>query len=296
MADKQKILDSLFTGREDLPSLPTIFGQFNVMINSPSVSPRKVAALIKQDQSMVAKVIKLCNAALHGKRENISDISNAVAYLGLAKMKRMILQISLSRMFTFGPSQIPDFEPITFWEHSLGTAYFAEMLSKSLKLPPSEDFYLAGLMHDLGKKMLYRVYPDSFEEVVFDQINDLITDIEAEQEVLGVDHTDIGAFFAEKWKFSQPIIHAVKHHHSIEETEARGNEVTLVVHLANLFAKTADLCFPWEDRSINITTSPAWEKILSVSGAQVDPDKLTLQLFDATPEIRMTVTSLLSDK
>lgn len=295
MADKDEVLSKLFTGREDLPSLPSIFGEFNVMIGSSAVSPRKVAMLIKKDQGMVAKVIKLCNVALHGKRENITDIGNAVAYLGLAKMKRMMLQISLSRMFTFGPSQIPDFEPIVFWEHSLGTAYFAELLGKSLKLPPNEDFYLAGLMHDVGKMMLYRVYPDTFEEVVFNQINDGISDLEAEKEVLeGIDHTDIGSFFAKQWKFSESIIDAVKNHHSLDEEEP--GEVTLVVHLANLFAKTADLCFPWEDRAINIAKSGVWEKILAVSNAEVDVDKLTLQLFDATPEIKMTVKTLLSTK
>ena len=69
-----------------------------------------------------------------------------------------------------------------------------------------------------------------------------------------------------------------------------------MIHLANLFAKTADLCFPWEDRAINITKSGVWEKVLAVSNAEVDVDKLTLQLFDATPEIKMTVKTLLSTK
>ena len=295
MADKDEILNNLFTGREDLPSLPSIFGEFNVLIGSPSVSPRKVAALIKKDQGMVVKVINLCNVALHGKRENITDISNAVAYLGLAKMKRMVLQISLSRMFTFGPSQIPDFEPIVFWEHSLGTAYFSELLAKSLGLPPNEDFYLGGLMHDIGKKMLYRVYPDKFEEIVFNQINEGIPDLEAEREVLdGVDHTDIGAFFAQKWRFGKTIVDAIKNHHSLPSEET--SDITLIVHLANLFAKTAELCFPWEDRAINIAKSGVWEKILAISKTDVDPDKLTLQLFDATPEIKMTVKTLLTSK
>jgi putative nucleotidyltransferase with HDIG domain len=294
MDDKEKILNELFSGGENLPSLPTIFGEFNVLINSPAVSPRKVAALIKKDQGMVAKVIKLANIAFHGKREDITDISNAVAYLGLDKLKRMMLQISLSRLFTFGPSEIPDFNPVTFWEHSLGTAYFAELLSHSLKFPPSEDFYLGGLMHDVGKKMLYRCYPEDFEEIAFNQINDGITGLEAEVEVLGVDHTDIGAFFAQKWKFSKTTTDAIRNHHSLEKSES--DEVTLVVHLANMFAKTAELCFPWEDRSIDIANSPAWEKVMTLSKAEVDVDKLTLQLFDATPEIRMTVTSLLSEK
>lgn len=294
MEDKTKILNELFSGGENLPSLPTIFGEFNVLINSPAVSPRKVATLIKKDIGMVSKVVKLSNIALHGKREDINDITNAVTYLGLDKLKRLMLQISLSRLFTFGKSEIPDFNPITFWEHSLGTAYFAEMLAASLKFPADENFYLGGLMHDVGKKMLYRCYPEEFEEIVFNEINDGITDLESEVDVLGIDHTDIGAFFADKWRFNKILVDAVKNHHSLEPSE--DDSVTLVVHLANLFAKTAELCFPWEDRSYNIADSPAWEKVLALSKTDVDVDKLTLQLFDATPDIKMTVASLLSEK
>lgn len=289
---KREAIDKLFSGTEKLPTLPTIFGEFNAMMQSPSVSPRKMAALIKKDQGMVVKIIKMCNVALHGKREAINDITSAVAYLGLDKLKRVVLEISLTRMFSFGPSHIPDFEPIVFWEHSLGTAFFADMLAQSLKFPENENFYLAGLMHDVGKKMLYNCHPEPFEDIVFNQINDGIKDYEAEQEYLGgIDHSDIGAFFAEKWNFDNSIISAITLHHRIEEEEA--DEVALVVYLANLFAKTADLCFPWEDRSINIATSEAWDKVLAKSRAEVDVDKLTLTLVDSTPQIRATVNSLL---
>ncbi|MCP5048686.1 MAG: HDOD domain-containing protein [bacterium] len=293
-AEKEKILNNLFSGDENLPTLPTIFNEFNALMKSDFVSPRKLAMLIKQDQSMVIKVISLCNVALHGKREDITDITNAVAYLGLNKLKRIILQICLSRMFTFGNIDIPDFNPIVFWEHSLGTAYFAEILAKSLNFPPNENFYLGGLMHDVGKNMLYTCHPEDFEECVFNQTNEGIPNYEAEKEVLGVDHTDIGAFFTKKWRLNQTIINAVQNHHTLVESDHY--EVTLVVHLANLFAKTAELCFPWEDRSIDISKSPAWEKVQAMSKTSIDPDKLTLMLFDATPEIRATVQSLLSKK
>lgn len=289
---KQEIVEKLFSGKENLPTLPTIFGEFNVLINSPSVSPRKLAALVKKDQSMVTKIIKLSNIALHGTREEITDITNAIAFLGLNKMKRVILEISLTRMFTFGPSHIPDFQPIVFWEHSLGTAFFSELLARSLDYPQNDNYYLAGLMHDVGKKMLYNCHPDIFEEVVFNQINEGLSDYEAEREYLGgIDHTDIGAFFAEKWRFNDAIIDAISNHHNVSPSTE--NNVTLVVYLANLFAKTADLCFPWEERSIDIAKLNIWSKILSTTKSEVDADKLTLMLVDSTPQIKLTVASLL---
>ncbi len=290
--DKQEVLEELFTGNEEVPTLPAIFGEFNAMMNSGFVSPRKLAALIKRDQGMVVKIIRLCNIAFHGTREEIRDITTAVNYLGQNKLKRVVLKVALSRMFTFGPSEIPDFNPIAMWEHSLGTAYFAEILAKNLGFPPHEDFYLAGLMHDVGKKMIYHCYPMEFEEIVFNQINDGLGDLVSENDVLGVDHTDIGAFFAKQWKFNQRIIDCIQDHHTIRDDEE--NEVTLVVYLANLFAKTAELCFPWDDRSMDIAKSKAWEKVIKLTEADTDPDKLTLMLFDATSEIKAMVKSLLS--
>ncbi len=294
--DERKIgiLNKLFSGREDLPALPSIFGEFMAIMNSPSVSPRKVAMLIKKDQAMVAKVIKRTNVAFHGKSEEITDITGAATYLGLNQLKRIVLEISLTRMFTFGPSHIPDFNPIAFWEHSLGTAFFAEMLAKSLDFPQNENFYLAGLMHDVGKKMLYHCYPDTFEEVVFNQINEGIPDYQAENETLGVDHTDIGVFFATRWRFNPVIIDAIGNHHTLKGSPS--DRVTLVVSLANLFAKTADLCFPWDDRSIDIVKLPVWDLVQKSSRADIDPDNLTLQLVDAAPQIKLTVNSLLGQK
>ncbi|MGE5343800.1 MAG: HDOD domain-containing protein [Candidatus Omnitrophota bacterium] len=292
---KQELVDKLFSGKENLPVLPTIFGEFNTLINSPSVSPKKLALLIKKDQAMVTKIIKLCNVAYHATREEINDITSAVAYLGTNKLKRVILEISLTRMFTFGPSTIPDFHPIVFWEHSLGTAFFAELLARSLDFPPNDNYYLAGLMHDVGKKMMYNFHPDIFEEVVFNQINDGIKDYQAEQEYLGgIDHADIGAFFAEKWKFPEVIIDAIANHHNVNQST--DNPVTLIIYLANLFAKTADLCFPWDERAMNIPKLSVWDTILHTVKTEVDADKLTLMLMDATPQIKLTVSSLLGEK
>lgn len=293
--EKEKRLDELFTGKEEVPTLPSIFNEFNALMSSGFVSPRKLATLIKKDQGMVVKIIRLCNVATHGKREEITDITSAVNYLGQNQLKRVVLKIALSRMFTFGPSEIPDFDPVSLWEHALGTAYFSEILGKNLGFPPNEDFYMAGLMHDVGKKMIYHCYPMEFEEIVFNQINDGISDRESEMDVLGgVDHTDIGAFFAKKWKFSADVVDAIQNHHTVSDDT--DNKVTLIVYLANLFAKTAELCFPWDDRSHDIAKSKVWDQIIALAKSDVDPDKLTLMLFDATSEIKAMVKSLLSPK
>ena len=294
--NKKEIIKHLFSGQEKLPTLPTIFGEFNALMASPSVSPRKVAALIKKDQSLIVRIISLCNVALYSKRETIKDITSAVAYLGLENLKKMILQISLSNMFKFGPTEIPDFSPITFWEHSLGTAHFSELIAKLLNFKPNENYYISGLMHDVGKKLIYQCYPDLFEEIVFNQINDDIKDYDSERDVLGVDHTDIGAFFADTWRFNNTVSDAIQNHHSL--AESKSNVVTLIVHLANKFAKKADLCFPWDDRDEKIEDSMAWEKIMTLTqgNLEIDVDKITLTLIDATTAIKNNVNSLLQKK
>jgi HD-like signal output (HDOD) protein len=111
--DKEKVLNYLF--RKQLPTLPTIFYEFNKLINSPYVSNRQVAELIKKDQAMVVKILRLSNSAMYGKRQEIKNLTNAITYLGHETLKNIILQIALVRMFKFEHKKIPEFNPATFW-------------------------------------------------------------------------------------------------------------------------------------------------------------------------------------
>jgi putative nucleotidyltransferase with HDIG domain len=291
--DKQKILIRLFSGNKQLPALPVLFGQLKKMMEDPFVSNKKIAELIMKDQSMVAKILKLSNSAIYSKRQEITNLSYAITFLGATTIRNLIMQILLVRVFNPEGEGIPGFNVNTFWEHSLGTAYFTEIIVKKLKLPPNDDYYIAGLLHDIGKLVIYQFYPEEFKEIVKKQLHNKLSACEAEEEVLGVSHQDVGTFLAEKWKFKTGIIAAIRDHHKCLSSLIIH---AAVVRIANLFARAAGLCFPWERKVFDIVGDPAWAILNSGRNLAIDVERLTFETIDESIDIRDSVKELLRKK
>lgn len=293
MNNKQQILNKLFSGARQLPTLPILLTEINRMLDNPFTSNRKISHLLMKDQSMVAKILKLSNSALYAKRQEITNLANAITFLGTQTLRNLILQIALVRLFPFEDKEIPGFSADTFWEHSLGTAYFTNTLVKKLSLPPSEDYYLGGLLHDLGKLAIYQFYPQKFKDITLKQLKEDAVDIEAEQEVLGVNHADIGEFLAEKWRFKPNIVAAIRDHHKPLRAPAVH---AAVVRIANLFSKAAALCFPWDKRVFDIVGDPAWDILKTHAKGDVDVERMTFEIQDESDKIKESVKELLGKK
>jgi len=291
--DKQRVLNSLFSGSRQLPTLPVLFGEINKMLENPFTSNRKISQLLMKDQAMVTGILKLCNSALYSRRQEITNLANAVTFLGTQTLRNIILQISMVRLFPFDEKEIPEFSADTFWEHSLGTGFFTSIMVRKLNLPPSDDYYTGGLLHDLGKLAVYQFYPGKFKEIILKQINDGVIDIEAEEQVLGVDHADIGNYLAEKWKFKPAVAAAIRDHHKVLNAPAVHVAVT---RIANLFSKAAGLCFPWDRRVFDIVGDPAWEVLKKHAGSDVDVERMTFEIRDESDKIKDSVAKLLVKK
>lgn len=289
---KNEILNKLFSGDRKLPTLPVIFNKLNQMLEDPHVSNKKIADLMMKDPSMVTKVLKLSNSAMYSKRREIKNLANAITFLGVKAIKTLILQISLVKMFHVADDEIPEFSITTFWEHSLGTAYFTTLVSKKLKLPPDDNFYVAGLLHDIGKLVVYQFYPEKFNQIIKLQINENLIDHQAEEKILGVNHNEIGGYLAEKWNFAPEIIEAIKDHHDTSKTHSL---LVSVVQISNLFAKASGLCFPWDSRFFEIVGDPNWEAIAEHT-PDLDTDALVMEIMEESQSVKDAVTELLSQK
>lgn len=289
--DKQAVLERLFSGNKQLPTVPELYIKFNKMIENTSVSNKKIADLIMSDPSMVAKILRLSNSAMYSVRQEIANLAGAITFLGVETLKNLILQISLVRVFDFDDEEVPQFNINTFWEHSLSTAYFAAHLAKKLGLPPDEHYYIGGLLHDIGKLVIYQYYPEKFKDIILMQIKEKQVDIIAEEVVLGVTHTDIGVYFAENWKFKKEIVDAIQsHHQSVQSLMLH----VCVVRMANLFSKAAGLCFPWDDQLFQIVGDPSWEVLARSAPGDFDIEKLVNEIMKEGDKVKESVRELLS--
>ncbi|MCP4146462.1 MAG: HDOD domain-containing protein [bacterium] len=292
MIEKQDILEQIFSGDKQIPTIPALYMKFNEMIEDPYTTNKDIADLIMKDQSMVVKILRLSNSAMYSKRKEIVSLANAITFLGLETLKSLILQISLVRTFKSVELDIPDFSINTFWEHSLGTAYFLPIITKKLNIPFQESYYIGALLHDIGKLMIYQFYPDEFKDIVLKQINDKASDIDAEEEILGVNHCDIGVYFAEKWKFKTEIVEIIRDHHSVNQSMALH---VVLVRICNLFAKAAGLCFPWDSHFFNLVGDTTWQLLSNYTKHSVPIEELVVEIMEESDKIKDSVTQLLGD-
>ncbi|HLP58628.1 MAG TPA: HDOD domain-containing protein [Candidatus Deferrimicrobium sp.] len=299
MSDKERIIKELFPDSEKLPTLPVLYVEINRVLDNPFSSIRKISCLLMKDQSMVAKILTLANSALYAKPQEITNLANAIIFLGTQTLKNLILQVAIVRMFPFDKKDLPGFNPGMFWEHSLGTAYFTNALVKKLKLPVSDDYYIGALLHDLGKLIIYQFYPGKFKDIIHKQIQENTPCEVAEEEVLGVNHADIGGFLAEKWNFNPVVVAAMRDHHKLL---AEPNLHVALIQIADKLAKAAGLCFPWEKRVFNIMGDPAWDVVKAQAGSSgyidgvADMDRLAFEILEKSETIKESVRELLRVK
>lgn len=288
--EKNDILEKLFSTDRQLPTLPVLLTKLNQMMADPMTSNKKMADLITKDPSMVIKILKMSNSAMYSKRQKITNLANAITFLGMEKLKSLILQISLVKVFNFPNDGIPEFSITTFWEHSLGTAYFTNLITAKLRLPADDNYYIAGLLHDIGKLVVYQFFPKKFNEIIKKQISENLIDYEAEEQVLGVNHNDIGAYLAQKWNFNPEIIQVIRQHHN----NTQPNELMVaVVQISNLFAKTAGLCFPWDNKCFELVGDSNWE-VIAQHSQNTNIEEMVLEMMNESDSVKESVKELLS--
>ena len=237
----------------DLPTLPHIVQRLTAMIGRPTVSAEEIGSLIEKDQVLAAKVLRLANSPFYGFPARIASVPHAVIVLGLNVVKGLTLCASaLNIMKEAGMDQL--------WRHSLGVAITANFLATRLALKNPEELFVAGLLHDLGKVVLYVQWPDvgtSIKTALRAQRDRSFFNIE--QDVTGLSHADIGGCMAGAWHLPialrEPILY---HHHPSLAKDATLQ--TAIVHVADILVKGLACGNPGDD-IIPPLSKAAWDMV-----------------------------------
>lgn len=224
----------------DLPTLPHVVQRIAAMIGRPNVSTEEIGSIIEKDQVLAAKVLRLANSPFYGFPSRIGSVSHAVIVLGFNVVKGLTLCASaLSIMKDAGMDQL--------WRHSLGVAITANLLATRLEIKNPEELFVSGLLHDIGKVVLYVKWSD-----VGNCIKDALTTggdrslFEVELELTGLSHADIGGCLADAWHLPitlrEPVLY---HHHPTLAKEAVLQ--TAIVHVADVLVKGLACGNPGDD-------------------------------------------------
>jgi putative nucleotidyltransferase with HDIG domain len=228
---------------ENLPTLPVVVQQIQKLMASQSSSMAQIGAVIARDQAITARVIRLINSAFYGLGSRITSIPQAIVLLGLNTVKNLITGVSVVKMFA-GSGSASLFDREQFWLHSMACAMGARMLAKNLGRSEPEDYFLAGLLHDIGVIVLDQYFHEEFIAVLHHAVRERIDYYAAEGVVLETTHGHVGEAVAVKWRIPGFLVHAIRNHHEpakiVLEAE-NSRDIIAVVHIADVAANNAGL-------------------------------------------------------
>ena len=200
----------------NLPTLPQVASRLMKIINDPMTSSSDVAFVVGQDLSLSAKILRLANSAFYGIPRSITNINNAVVILGLKVINTMVLSLTVFDMFPENKRSKLLFDRKAFWIHSLACGTIAKKLATKVKkfvMFDPEEAFCAGLLHDIGKVVMEQYLHEDFHLALKTSKTDNIPMYEAEEEVLGFDHTDVAEWLTSGWGLPMEIQLPLINHH-----------------------------------------------------------------------------------
>ena len=232
-------IEGRLNGCACLPSLSSIDSALRELLSADQRYTSQIAEIIRRDPSLTARLLRLVNSVYYGISTPIKNIEEAVFYLGV----RQIRQLAMSTPI------IEDFQKLTsnvrfpwreFWRHCIGTALMTREVIDLVQSPNEEDDYLAGLIHDVGKIVMAAVFPEHFYEIYHRRSETEVDLCALEQDVLGLDHSELGALYLKKQLLPEIFTEIVRYHHHPDQAPQHGY-ITAAVQVADLLVHHANI-------------------------------------------------------
>ncbi len=209
-----------------LPPLPGSVAKILSLIQDPEVKTSKLATAISCDPSLTTRILRLANSPIYYLQRKVTSIHRAIDVVGVRALYDMLMLNIASDSFA---------DEIQYsvigrmvWEHSLAVAVYSRELSKTIGMQGSEEVFLCGLLHDIGKIMLLRAEPEEYADVLNKSSESEL--LEWEIKTFGYEHGDVGAIVASGWKLPDDVGRVIFDHHKLKNQPAAG----IVSHIINI--------------------------------------------------------------
>lgn len=214
---------------DQLVSLPDICIRVNQMMDPANYSAAGVAEIIAQDADISARLLRLVNSSLFSQQSKVETISRAVAIVGTDELRNLVMATTAVRTFTGIPGELMNMTD--FWRHSVTTGVMSQILASHCNTLHSERLFVMGMLHDVGRLVIYLTLPDKAKEMLWLTGGDDWILSETEQELLGFTHMDVGAELIRLWGLPDSLESVIRNHH--RPTEASDHQLeTSLVHIA----------------------------------------------------------------
>ncbi len=233
--ENQKLL-SIINGIGQLPSLPELYVEIEELMDTPDYSLERMMQIISKDPAITAKILQTVNSAFFGLPRRITDLLEALSFLGANTIKSIILYLH-----SFSMKNVP----------SIARDYCSEIAKKSLltaqiareigNIETSDkqildDIYVSGILHDIGKLILLQI-PEYFDKMNYMINIKKMKDIDTEMQILDISHEWAGAYLMGIWALPKTVVEAIAFHHNPSKINHTDFSILTALHIANGFAE-----------------------------------------------------------
>ncbi len=216
---------------DTLPQFPDNIAQIERLLNDPDSKLSTIASHISNDVALTTDLLKLVNSAAFSLAKKCTSISEAVKMVGIRGLKNLLYSLGTMQLLGHTTEEQKD-----LWNHSYMAAFFSYNLARNFlhNMVVTEDAYVCGLLHDLGKIIFSSMYPELLERIETMTKTRNFPPKVMDVLLSGINHPEIGAALAEKWNFPPALINAIRYHHSVDSAPAEYRTLAATVCLADL--------------------------------------------------------------
>ena len=227
-------------GEEDeiIFSLPKIHFELQEALSDPDKTFQDLGEIIGFDPALSARLLKIVNSPFYGFPSRIETISHAVSIIGMDQLTDLALATLVIHQFRGIPNNLFNMEK--FWRHSMACGVAARSIADFRGEKNVERFYLAGILHDIGRLVIFKKEPalarDAFYRSKERQENIYLS----EQKLMGFDHADVGRELLKAWKLPPRLVEAVGCHHQPQNAKTFPVDAAIIhtadyiVHVMNV--------------------------------------------------------------
>lgn len=245
LKERQQKTELVLKNVYNLPAISGAMQEVSRLLEDPSTNNDKLSKTIGKDQGLATKILSIANSPLYGLTRKVTTIDFAILIIGFQDIKNIVVALSMVESFKGKTDKY--FDQKKFWIHSIVTANAAKKIATDLGFRIGGEAFIAGLLHDLSIPVIHKYFHSTFVEIVEKVNNEGVSFLQAEKELLGYDHREIGALLIEKWNLADALKDNILYHHKPSESQ-KENIISAIIHLVDYMTQTFKIGdFYWDE-------------------------------------------------
>lgn len=218
---------------EQLPTLPDTFYRLSAAIKDENVSFSEIGEIISLDPALTVHLLKVVNSSFYGFSSQIDTVSHALSVIGTEQLTQLVLATMVMGRFRQIPGGLMDLR--AFWQHSIGCGLAARSIAVLGGHSNVERFFVAGLLHDIGRLVMCLKTPALFRQALEFSRKSGDRLYKSEAKCFGFDHSMVGGSLLKAWNLPEFFEFTTTYHHRPLVAEKYTQEAA-IIHLADAIA------------------------------------------------------------